>query len=165
MVATGAMTRGAWPPNLPLRVRARRRVGSHAHDRATCGFPPLGSGPTSFQRDPMARFLPPGRQQGGELLMDRTRMRIAIVMATGLAVAGLTGGSAAMAAEDVATKVQAAKTAADHEALAGLYDKQAAAAKSEAATHRKMGEAYKGAGTSATGKSAGLSAMPQHCDS
>jgi hypothetical protein len=66
--------------------------------------------------------------------------------------------------DDVLTKVQSAKTAADHEAIAKIYDAKAAEATREAAEHRRMGEAYKGLTGSASGKSYGTSAMPQHCD-
>jgi hypothetical protein len=61
--------------------------------------------------------------------------------------------------------ISSAKTAADHEALAAQYDKDAAAAKASAAEHRKMGEAYKGQPAVSGGKGAGISAMPEHCDS
>jgi len=63
--------------------------------------------------------------------------------------------------DDVLTKVQSAKTAADHEAIAKIYDAKAAEATREAAEHRRMGEAYKGLTGSASGKSYGTSAMPQ----
>jgi len=95
--------------------------------------------------------------------MRTHRIRNAIVVAAALAIAGAAGGSTAWAQSDAAAKVTAAKTAPDHEALAAQYEKQAAAAKAEAATHRRMGEAYKGS-TTATGKGSGVSAMPQHCD-
>jgi hypothetical protein len=73
--------------------------------------------------------------------------------------------SYAHAAEDVdiAQKVQSAKTAADHEAIAKYYDEQGADATKKAAMHRKMGESYKGMATS-IGKGAGISSMPQHCE-
>jgi len=87
-----------------------------------------------------------------------------MAVAVAVTLLGATGGTTAWAQGDPATKVTAAKTAVDHEALAAQYEKQAAAAKAEAATHRRMGEAYKGSIT-ATGKASGVSAMPQHCDS
>ena len=70
------------------------------------------------------------------------------------------------AAEDegLAQKVQSAATAADHEALAVQYDKDAADAKAKAAEHRKMAAAYKGEPAITGGKAAGASAMPQHCE-
>ena len=73
--------------------------------------------------------------------------------------------SYAPAAEDmdIASKVQAAKTAADHQALAEHFDQQAAEATKNAALHRRMGESYKGFATS-IGKGSGVSSMPQHCE-
>ena len=65
---------------------------------------------------------------------------------------------------DITTKVQAAKTAADHEEIAKYYDAQAAAATKSAAMHRAMGQSYKSFGATSSGKGAGVSAMPQHCE-
>jgi hypothetical protein len=96
--------------------------------------------------------------------MRRTVYRTALAAVAAL---GILWASAvrAPAAEDLSQKVQAAKTPADHEALAADYDKLAAAARAEAAVHRKMAEAYKGMSATAIGKAGGLSAMPQHCES
>ncbi len=68
---------------------------------------------------------------------------------------------AEMAGHDMADMVKNAKTAADHEALAAMYDKEAADAKARAADHRQMAESYK----SNTGRGTGASSMPQHCAS
>jgi hypothetical protein len=68
---------------------------------------------------------------------------------------------AQMAGHDMADMVKNAKTAADHEALAAMYDKEAADAKAHAADHRNMAESYK----HNTGKGTGAGAMPQHCAS
>ncbi len=70
----------------------------------------------------------------------------------------------AMDDDDMTAKVQSAKTAADHEAIAKHYDEEAAEATKEAAAHRRMGEAYKGMSGGTTGKGYGVSAMPQHCE-
>ena len=63
--------------------------------------------------------------------------------------------------DDLATQVQNAKTAADHEAIAAEYDEKAADAKKEAEAHRKMEKTY------ATGSYAGgkvsPTPLPQHC--
>lgn len=64
---------------------------------------------------------------------------------------------------DMLQKVQGAKTPSDHTALAEEYEAMAASATESAATHRKMGEAYKGMPAVSGGKAAGVSAMPQHC--
>jgi hypothetical protein len=73
--------------------------------------------------------------------------------------------SYARAAEDVdiSQKILNAKTAADHEAIAKYYDEQAAEATKGAARHRQMAESYRGLASS-SGKGAGVSAMPQHCE-
>lgn len=63
--------------------------------------------------------------------------------------------------DDMATMIEGAKTAADHEAIAAQYDKQAAEAKKQAELHRKMEKSY------ATGSFAGgkvsPTPLPQHC--
>jgi hypothetical protein len=61
----------------------------------------------------------------------------------------------------MADMVKNAQTAADHEALAAMYDKEAADAKARAAKHQQMAQSYK----SFTGKGSPVSAMPQHCAS
>ena len=86
-----------------------------------------------------------------------------LALAAALAIVSATAPIRAWAQADTASKVTAAKTAADHESLAAGYEKQAAAAKAEATAHRRMGEAYKGSAT-ATGKASGVSSMPQHCE-
>lgn len=62
--------------------------------------------------------------------------------------------------DDLVQKIQTAKTAADHEALAARYEQQAAKARAEADLHKQMEGAY-GAGAS-TGKGLWVP-MPQHC--
>lgn len=52
----------------------------------------------------------------------------------------------AFAGEDLSAKIAAAKTAADHEALAAEFDKEAQEAEAEAAAHDKMAASYKGLG-------------------
>ena len=59
----------------------------------------------------------------------------------------------------MADMVKNAKTPADHEALATMYDKEAADAKAHAAEHRQMAKTYQ----SNMVKGTGASAMPQHC--
>ena len=85
-------------------------------------------------------------------------LSLALLLALGVALPT----AQALADEDITQKVQTAKTAADHEAIASYYDAQAADASQKAAMHQKMGESYKGAATS-SGKGSGVSAMPQHC--
>ena len=88
------------------------------------------------------------------------KLSLALLLAVGVALPT----AQALAAEDITQKVQTAKTAADHEAIASYYDAQAADASQKAAMHRKMGESYKGMPATASGKGSGISAMPQHCE-
>ena len=62
--------------------------------------------------------------------------------------------------QDITSMIENAKTAADHEAIAAYYDRQAAEAKKQAELHRKMQKSY--ALGSATGKSS-VTPFPQHC--
>ena len=86
--------------------------------------------------------------------------RAAVLGLTLLAFAAVQPSSA-RADDDMMTKVQQAKTAADHEAIAAEYDKMAADAKKQADAHRKMEKTY------ATGSYAGgkvtPTPLPQHC--
>lgn len=63
------------------------------------------------------------------------------------------------AAEDVTAMLQSAKTAADHEAIAAYYEKEAAAAKEKAVLHRSMGDLVKKQGGPAVAKWG----MDKHC--
>ena len=83
----------------------------------------------------------------------------AFALALGFAAPAM---SAADTDADIVTKIQTAKTAADHEAIASYYDSQAASAKSRADLHRKMAASYT-AGGSATGKGIGPVPLPTHC--
>jgi hypothetical protein len=53
----------------------------------------------------------------------------------------------AYATEDLSVKIAGAKTAADHEALAAEFEKEAQEAEANAAAHEKMAASYKGLGT------------------
>ena len=65
-----------------------------------------------------------------------------------------------VADDDMATMVQNAKTAADHEQIAAMYDKQAADAKKQADLHRRMEKSY--SSSPGTGKGT-PTPLPQHC--
>lgn len=68
---------------------------------------------------------------------------LAAILAVGaLAPAALSAGEDA----DLETRISSAKTAADHEAIAAVYEQQAAEAAAAAAEHTKMEESYKQAG-------------------
>jgi hypothetical protein len=62
--------------------------------------------------------------------------------------------------EDVSTMIARARTAADHEAIAAEYDRQAAEARKEAELHRRMAKSY---ATGASTGRVGLTPLPQHC--
>jgi hypothetical protein len=68
-------------------------------------------------------------------------------------------GTSARAAMQMEDQVKAAKTAADHEALAADYDRMAADAKTHAAEHRSMAKAYRAAGGPAV-----KAQLPEHCE-
>src|SRR5262245_35137324 len=93
----------------------------------------------------------------------RKTMLALVVMAAALSLSA--DRTIAQTAKPMDAMISGAKTAADHEALAAQYEKEAAAAKAKADEHRRMGEAYKGQPAVTGGKAAGVSAMPGHCDS
>jgi hypothetical protein len=66
----------------------------------------------------------------------------------------------ANAATDIAAMIANAKTAADHQAIAAYYDKEAASAKEAAAVHRKMLAAIQSQGGPAIAKWH----MDTHCE-
>jgi hypothetical protein len=94
----------------------------------------------------------------------RLSIRVAVLVA-GLLAAALVGAPTFTAADDKAMEdmVQNAKTAADHEAIAKMYDEEAAAAKKKAEEHTKMGARYKHY-ESGNPKTQGVHFdMPKHC--
>jgi hypothetical protein len=93
----------------------------------------------------------------------RKTMLALVVLAAALCLQA--GRTAAQPAKAMDAMITGAKTAADHQALAAQYDKDAADAKAKAAEHRNMGEAYKGQPAVTGGKAQGVSSMPQHCAS
>lgn len=95
----------------------------------------------------------------------------AAVLGTACATTQLSGGTPAPLAQQVA----AARTAADHEALADRYERDAAMARARAQDHRVLSQSYRSgpqypqspwidrvgpASSSATG----MPPMPQHCE-
>lgn len=89
----------------------------------------------------------------------RTWIRLAVAAAAVALAAPLAARADDQA--DMAKMVANAKTAADHEALATHYDKEAAEARAQAEVHRKMAATYQ-SGTS-SGKGSGPVPLPQHC--
>jgi len=86
--------------------------------------------------------------------------RFVAMMSAGAVAMLLSGG--AMAAEPVVTPAQisAATTAADHEAIAAAYDKEAAGLETKAKQHEQMAKAYSSAGTK---KGMDSASMHAHC--
>jgi hypothetical protein len=88
----------------------------------------------------------------------RTGIVLATVLAAALALPALEARAADCSGLDA--KISAAKTAADHEAIAACYDDMAKDAQAKATVHKEMGAAYRKAGGPAVGKLG----LPQHCD-
>lgn len=87
------------------------------------------------------------------------RLATALLFGAALAVAGV--ASEPSRADDgalVQVLVESASTPKEHAALAGYYERQAAAARKEAAKHRSMGKAYAG------GKFFDVQRMKAHCE-
>jgi len=84
------------------------------------------------------------------------------MLSVGIAAVGVTVGAAlASAAVPDPAAVAAAKTAADHEAIAKGYEDEAASLEKMAATHKGLGETY----SSQAGGKALQAAQAKHCDS
>ena len=67
---------------------------------------------------------------------SKTMMTVALLLAATLAWAAM---------DNMAAQISTAKTAADHEAIATEYERQAAEARQKAAMHESMGKSYTGA--------------------
>ncbi|MFN8545207.1 MAG: hypothetical protein U0807_13520 [Candidatus Binatia bacterium] len=92
----------------------------------------------------------------------RTRRigRLATVAAA-VAILSLPQVRAAAAEESsIEKRIETARTAADHEAIAGYYEREAKEAHAKAAEHRKMGVEYKKAG----GAFAAKTHFHEHCE-
>jgi hypothetical protein len=89
------------------------------------------------------------------------------VFAAGLltALVGAPSFTAAADEADLAALVENAKTAADHEAIAKLYDEEAAAARKKVAEHQKMGDSYKHVPAFNPKTQLAHFDMPKHCAS
>lgn len=87
--------------------------------------------------------------------------RLVTMLSAGVAAVMLSGSAwAAGAATVTPAQIEAAKTTADHEAIAAAYDKEAAAADAKAAAHESMAKTYQ-AGGSPKGSH---TAMAGHCE-
>ncbi len=85
-------------------------------------------------------------------------MFAASIVAAGLVFSVATPASIAQAANVTEAQIAAARTPADHEAIAAAYDAEAKAADEMAANHETMSRAYKSAGAKG-----GTQSMVSHC--
>jgi hypothetical protein len=83
------------------------------------------------------------------------------MLSVGIAVVGLLSGIAAMADVPDSVTISAAKTPADHEAIAKAYEAEAASLEKMAGMHKNLGETYS---SQAGGKSLHV-AQAKHCNS
>jgi hypothetical protein len=86
--------------------------------------------------------------------------RFALILSTSLAALALSGGvwATESAALDPA-KIEAAKTAADHEAIAKAYEAEAASLEKTAEMHKNLSQTYGQAGLKQT-----QAAQAKHCE-
>jgi hypothetical protein len=89
------------------------------------------------------------RIQGCERIGPRSRCQVRVPLARTLIVAGVLLASFAvgaprplLAGQDLGAKVAEAKTAADHEAIADVYEKQAKAFEAAAERHQGVADEY-----------------------
>jgi hypothetical protein len=85
-------------------------------------------------------------------------MFAASIVAAGLIVSVVNPVSIAQAADVTEAQIAAARTPADHQAIAAAYDAEAKAADEMAADHETMAKAYKSAGAKG-----GTQSMVSHC--
>lgn len=90
--------------------------------------------------------------------MRLNSMFAASIVAAGLVLSVATPASIAQAADLTEAQIAAARTPADHEAIAAKYDAEAKAADVMAANHESMAKAYKAAGAK------GTRSMAAHCN-
>ena len=89
------------------------------------------------------------------------RMRIVVAAAIAAALAVPSMQAAAAECSGMDAKISAAKTAADHEAIAACYDDLAKDAQTKADEHKKMAKAYSMSGI---GNQATKTHFHQHCE-
>lgn len=94
----------------------------------------------------------------------QTMSRRALLSATALAVVAAAlpaAGADAVSHDQLMHMIQTAKTPADHEKIAAVYEQQARADEAAAANHRRMESLYKGIDPTGGGRSSGQ--MAAHC--
>jgi hypothetical protein len=82
------------------------------------------------------------------------------ILSVGIVVVGLSSGMPAIADVPDPVTITAAKTPADHEAIAKAYESEAASLEKMAAMHKNLGETY----TAQGGGKAWHAAQAKHCD-
>jgi uncharacterized membrane protein YqiK len=93
--------------------------------------------------------------------------RRTLLLATAVAavLTGLPRSAATAEQDDMGAMATSAKTKADHERVAAMFDAKAATAKAEAERHKRMADSYRNAGSSiGKGYSGGSPALVAHCD-
>jgi hypothetical protein len=83
------------------------------------------------------------------------------ILSVGIAVVGLSCGIPAIADVPDSVTISAAKTPADHEAIAKAYEAEAASLEKMAGMHKNLGETY----SSQAGGKALHAAQAKHCNS
>jgi hypothetical protein len=93
--------------------------------------------------------------------MEITMNKLQSWLAGGLTALALISATAAAAGEVVTqAQIEAATTAAQHQAIARSYDEEAAATELRAQSHEKMAQTYR---LASSGKTPGAASMVNHC--
>lgn len=85
--------------------------------------------------------------------------RVASAFLLSMILAGCASGPTSPPS-DLLQRIESARTQTDHEGLAAYYDREASAARANAAAHRKMATSYQGM----IGGGRGVASMPAHCN-
>ena len=91
--------------------------------------------------------------------LKSSRRLAALLLLIGIGLGGC-AGLTANPPQEVQQQIEAARTPADHEALASYYTKESAAARTRADDHRRMGRAYLASPVGGRGRGS----MPAHCN-
>jgi hypothetical protein len=93
-----------------------------------------------------------------------TMKRLVMMLSAGTVALMLSSGAWASGAEHVdSAQIAAAKTTADHEAIAKSYDAEAVAADAKATAHESMAKTYR-TGGAPKGSNTAHTAMAGHCE-
>jgi hypothetical protein len=97
-------------------------------------------------------------------MMTGQRARWAAATMVGGMLLALTPAAVRAADEDIVKQVEAAKTPADHEAIAARYDALAKEARDNAAMHRTMAKQYQHGANLKGGLGTTNASMARHCE-